>query len=106
MLNDLITTEQLEQLDQLIRQSNAIVCVCHQNPDGDALGSMLGWANLLTTVYGKSPEMFAPDQFPDYLMWLPNSDKITRYDKHREGCDWTLQHADLHRPSPQPQRRR
>ena len=95
MLNNLITTEQLEQLDQMIRQSNAIVCVCHQNPDGDALGSMLGWANLLTTVYGKSPEMFAPDQFPDYLMWMPNTDKITRYDKHREGCDWTLQHADL-----------
>ena len=95
MLNDSITPQQQEQLDQLIRQSNAIVCVCHQNPDGDALGSMLGWANLLTTVYGKSPEMFAPDQFPDYLMWLPFTDKITRYDKHREGCDWTLQHADL-----------
>ena len=36
-----------------------------------------------------------PDQYPDYLQWLPNSEKIIRYDKHREGCDWTLQHADL-----------
>ena len=95
MLTDIITTEQQQGLDQLIRQSNAIVCVCHQNPDGDALGAMLAWADLLKNVYGKTPEMFVPDQYPDYLMWLPNTDKITRYDKHREGCDWTLQHADL-----------
>jgi phosphoesterase RecJ-like protein len=26
---------------------------------------------------------------------LPNSEKIIRYDKHREGCDWTLAHCDL-----------
>jgi phosphoesterase RecJ-like protein len=36
-----------------------------------------------------------PDQYPDFLQWLPNTDKIIRYDKHKEGCDWTLQHADL-----------
>jgi phosphoesterase RecJ-like protein len=26
---------------------------------------------------------------------MPNTDKVIRYDKHKEGCDWTLQHADL-----------
>ena len=95
MLKDIITKEQCEQLRTLINESNDIICVCHQNPDGDALGSCLAWADYLRTVFGKEPQVIVPDQYPDYLHWLPNSDKIIRYDKHKEGCDWTLQHADL-----------
>jgi phosphoesterase RecJ-like protein len=69
--------------------------VCHQSPDGDALGACLGWANYLNTVFGKNVQIIIPDQYPDYLQWLPNSEKIIRYDKHKEGCDWILQHCDL-----------
>ena len=95
MLKDIITEEQRQLLTDLIAQSESIVCVCHQNPDGDALGSCLAWAELLRTVYGKAPQVIVPDQYPDYLQWLPNSEKIIRFDKHREGCEWTLAHADL-----------
>ena len=95
MLKDIITDEQRQLLTDLITQSESIVCVCHQNPDGDALGSCLAWADLLRTVYGKEAQIIVPDQYPDYLQWLPNSEKIIRFDKHREGCEWTLEHADL-----------
>ena len=95
MLNNIITDEQQEQLEKLIRESETIVCVCHQNPDGDALGSCLAWAEVLRTMFQKEAQIFVPDQYPDYLQWLPNSDKIIRYDKHREGCDFVLQHCDL-----------
>lgn len=95
MQKEIITEEQLEQLKTLIKESETIICVCHQNPDGDALGSTLGWADVLKTSFGKEPQVIVPDQYPDYLHWLPNSDKIIRYDKHKEGCDWTFQHADL-----------
>ncbi len=94
-MNEFITSQELEQLKELIRESETIVCVCHQNPDGDALGSSLGWAEVLRTCFGKEVQVFVPDQYPDYLQWLPNSEKIIRYDKHREGCDFVLQHADL-----------
>jgi len=95
MLKELITNEQCKQLLALIDGSESIVCVCHVNPDGDALGSCLGWAEYLRTAHGKEAQIIVPDQYPDYLQWLPNSDKLIRYDKHKEGCDWTLQHADL-----------
>ena len=95
MLNNIITEEQQEQLVKLIKESDTIVCTCHQNPDGDALGSCLAWADVLKTAFGKEPQVFVPDQYPDYLQWLPNSEKIIRYDKHREGCDFVLAHADL-----------
>ena len=95
MLNDIISKEQQELLVQLIKESESIVCVCHQNPDGDALGASLGWAEYLRVAHKKEAQVIIPDQYPDYLQWLPNSEKIIRYDKHREGCDWALQHCDL-----------
>ena len=95
MLKDIITTKQCEQLRTLIQESENIICVCHQNPDGDALGASLGWAEVLHTYFNKQAQIMVPDQYPDFLQWLPNTDKIIRYDKHKEGCDWTLQHADL-----------
>ena len=95
MQKELISQEQQALLLQLIKESENIICTCHQNPDGDALGSCLGWAEYLHTVHGKEVQIIIPDQYPDYLQWLPNTDKIIRYDKHKEGCDWTLQHCDL-----------
>jgi len=95
MLKDIITQEQQELLCHLINESSSIVLCCHQNPDGDALGSCLALAEVLRTVFGKESQIFVPDQFPDYLHWLPCSDRIIRYDKHREGCDFELAHADL-----------
>ena len=95
MLKDLLNEEQLTLLKGLIDEAQSIVCVCHQNPDGDAIGATLAMAELLKKAFGKEPQMFVPDQFPDYLHWMPNTDKIIRYDKHRQGCDWTLEHADL-----------
>ena len=95
MLNDILSQEQLDRLKQLIAESESIVLCCHQNPDGDALGSCLAWAEVLKTVFGKTVELFVPDLYPDYLQWMPNTEKIIRYDKHREGCDFTLAHADL-----------
>ncbi len=93
-MKDIISQQQSEQLLALIRESDTIVCVCHRSPDGDAIGAVLGWAECLRQM-GKEPQMIVPDQYPDFLQWLPNTEKIIRYDKHKEGCDWTLQHADL-----------
>lgn len=96
MLKELLTEQECEQLQTLIRESNTIICVGHQSPDGDAIGACLGWAEVLRTHFGKEVQIIVPDQYPDFLQWLPNTEKIIRYDKHREGCDWTLRNtADL-----------
>ena len=95
MLDNIITDEQLQQLTTLIEESENIVCVCHQNPDGDALGSCLGWAEVLRVCYDKQPVVIVPDQYPDYLQWLPNSEKIVRYDKKKAEADELLKKAQL-----------
>ena len=94
MLENIITEQACEQLRTLVSHADTIICVCHRSPDGDAIGSLLGWAECLRMM-GKKAQIFIPDQQPDFLQWLPNSEKIIRYDKHKEGCDWTIQHADL-----------
>ncbi len=94
MLEPIITQEECSQLHSLIDSAESIVLCCHTNPDGDALGSMLGMGEVLRTM-GKEPLMVAPDQYPDYLKWLPNTEKIVRYDKRKDYVDMVLKIADL-----------
>ena len=94
MLENILTDQEQLLLQTLISESQNIVITCHTNADGDAIGSSLGWAEYLKTQ-GKEPTIIVPDQYPDYLHWLPNTEKIVRYDKHREQADLLLKIADL-----------
>ncbi len=94
MLNNILNESECNMLRSLINDAESIVICCHMNPDGDALGSCLGWAEYLRSI-GKDPVVIVPDQYPDYLQWLPNSEKIIRYDKHTEQAELLLKTADL-----------
>ena len=89
-----MTTDQLAQMDQLISTAQSVLVVCHKSPDGDAIGSSLGMAEFLRQR-GKDVTVIVPDQYPDFLHWLPNSEKIVRYDKHPDKCDMLFKIADL-----------
>ena len=94
MLKNILSDEQLSLLKGLIAEAQNIIITCHQNADGDAIGSSLGWAEFLK-LQGKEPTIIVPDQYPDYLHWLPNSEKVVRYDKRREQADLLFKIADL-----------
>jgi len=94
MTLDILQEDQLAQLNQLISDAQTIIVICHKNPDGDAIGSSLGWAEYLR-IKGKDPVVIVPDQYPDFLSWLPNTEKIVRYDKHPEKADMLFKIADL-----------
>ena len=90
----ILNEAQLSQLDQLIISADTILITSHKSPDGDAIGSCLGWAEYLRTR-GKEATVIVPDQYPDFLQWLPNTEKIIRYDKHPAKCDMLFKIADL-----------
>ena len=94
MLENIMTEGECSTLRSLLSQSETIVLCCHQNADGDAVGAVLGMGELLRML-GKEPLMVVPDQYPDYLQWLPNTEKIVRYDKRRDYVDMVLKIADL-----------
>lgn len=91
---DILTSDQVAQLSHLISDAKNIIITCHKSPDGDAIGSTLGWAEYLRSI-GKDPTIIVPDQYPDFLSWIPNTEKIVRYDKHPEKCDMIFKIADL-----------
>ena len=91
---DILSEQEAAVLQELTAASSHIVVTCHKSPDGDALGSSLAWADYLRSL-GKEPVLLIPDAYPDFLQWLPNTEKIIRYDKHREEGDLLLKTADL-----------
>lgn len=91
---NILTDFEVEQFCRIIDASDRIVICCHQNPDGDALGSSLGMAEYLRTL-GKDQLVVVPDAFPDFLQWMPGTERVVRYDKHSERTEAALAEADL-----------
>ena len=60
-----------------IHEAHSIVLACHVNPDGDALGSMLGLALALIPL-GKDVVCLSEDGVPDILQFLPGTELIAR----------------------------
>lgn len=91
---NILTQDECEILRSEIQSANNIVVCCHVNPDGDAIGSCLGWTEYLRSQ-GKQPRIIVPDQYPDFLRWMPNTERILRYDKHTAEGDELIAKADL-----------
>ena len=91
---NILSEAELTQLRSIIAAAADIVVIGHVNPDGDAIGSTLAWTNYLQSE-GKSVSLIVPDKYPDFLNWLPNTDKILRHDKHPEKTELLVATADL-----------
>ena len=91
---NILSEAELMQLRSIIAAAADIVVIGHVTPDGDAIGSTLAWTNYLQSE-GKSVSLIVPDKYPDFLNWLPNTDKILRHDKHPEKTELLVATADL-----------
>lgn len=69
--------ETLTDAATAIRVSQTIVLACHVNPDGDALGSMLGLALALLPL-GKTLTCLSEDGVPEILKFLPGAERVQR----------------------------
>lgn len=79
---------------RIIQSSHRIVICAHRGPDGDAVGSSLGWAEYLTNI-GKEVSIVMPNPFPDFLRWLPLSQTIRFYAKHETEASRIINQAEL-----------
>ena len=94
MIKDILSPQEQAQLQALIEQSEHIVVCAHVNPDGDAIGSTLGWACYLRSL-NKEVTVVVPNQFPDFLRCMPGVETIVRHDKHPEEVEELLRQCDL-----------
>ncbi|SDW33434.1 phosphoesterase RecJ domain-containing protein [Aequorivita viscosa] len=90
-LMDKKTTQIVKEL--LVKPQN-IVVVGHKNPDGDAIGSCLGLSFLLNSL-GHKATVLMPNDFPDFLKWMPGVDDIIIYEKETQKSLDILEQTDL-----------
>lgn len=70
-------TPPLNQIAEHLRRTDDFLVVSHVAPDGDALGSMLGMAELLKAL-GKTVRLFNESGLPDRFTWLAPKWEILR----------------------------
>ena len=81
-------------LKEQLSNRKEIVIIPHKNPDGDALGSCLGLKHFLDLM-GHSCSVISPNDYPEFLEWIPGQEQIIKYNKSEEKSEKLLLEADL-----------
>jgi phosphoesterase RecJ-like protein len=84
----------IQAIQELLSTPKKVVIIPHRSPDGDAMGSTLGLYHFLKKL-DHDAIVIAPNEFPDFLAWLPASEKVLIYEKEKEKTSEVILAADL-----------
>lgn len=90
----MFTSSELNELKSFLAEPKKITIVSHRNPDGDAMGSSLGLLHVLKQL-NHNVTFVSPNEFPDFLAWLPNSNDIVVFEKQQDVAEEILKNSDL-----------
>jgi bifunctional oligoribonuclease and PAP phosphatase NrnA len=85
---------EIEAIKALLASPKKITIIPHRNPDGDAMGSTLGLYHFLLQQ-NHEVVVISPNEFPDFLTWLPASEKVLIFEKDINNCTKLLNQSDL-----------
>lgn len=94
MKNAVYTTDKLVQLQAMLANAKNIVITVHRNPDGDAMGSSLALYHYLKAI-GHQSKVVVPNDYPNFLNWIPGNDEVIRFESNVEAATEILQSCDL-----------
>jgi phosphoesterase RecJ-like protein len=83
-----------EELKRFLESSKNIVIVGHRNPDGDAMGSTLALKHYLGKK-GHDCTVVVPNDYPDFLHWLPGSETTFRFDWQNSQSQRAVNNSDI-----------
>lgn len=83
-----------QQLKDQLKIKNRIVITTHQNPDGDAIGAVFGLYWYLINE-GKEARIIVPNDYPEYLQWLPGNEKVVNFSKNRAEAIALMKNAEM-----------
>jgi phosphoesterase RecJ-like protein len=84
----------MDEIKEVLKQSNSIVITTHQSPDGDAIGSALALYHFFKKE-SKDVTVIVPDAFPNFLNWMSGVETIIHYDTQAEIADRLIENADV-----------
>ena len=91
---NLINKEVIKKIKDVLKKSSKILITTHMNADGDALGTSIALALLLKKL-GKEVRIMTPNDFPEFLKWLPGQDMITIHMKNPKETQIWAEKGDL-----------
>jgi len=94
MLTKIIDSELLHKLKTIINEGEKIVIVTHELPDGDAIGSSLGFCHYLNAFDNKSVKVIVPNNYPEFLKWMPGSNDIVICEQYPDFAKQLIHEAD------------
>jgi phosphoesterase RecJ-like protein len=86
--------QDIQAIQQLLATPKKIAIIPHRNPDGDAMGSTLGLYHFLKTNNHQAT-VISPNEFPDFLAWLPGSETVQIFEKDKENCSKILKEVEI-----------
>ena len=86
--------EDIQAIQLLLSTPKKIAIIPHRSPDGDAMGSTLGLYHFLLKN-NHHPVVVSPNEFPDFLAWIPGSETVKIYEKDKKNCTKILEEAEL-----------
>lgn len=89
-----MTKDHILHIKQLLSKPKNIVIIPHKNPDGDAVGASLGLYHYLLKQQ-HLVNVIAPNDYPDFLKWMPSEASILKYDNETEKGNALIENADL-----------
>lgn len=85
---------EIQQTKEALQNAKNIVITCHKGPDGDAIGSTMALCLYLKKT-GKNAQVIVPNDFPEFLKWMPDTADILIYDENIAESNTLIQQADL-----------
>ena len=90
-----LSVSKIEALKELLASPQSIVILSHTNPDGDAVGSSLAWAEILRKQ-GHQVTCILPNRYPYYLDFMPDISSVVIFKNDDKGvAKEALKRADI-----------
>jgi bifunctional oligoribonuclease and PAP phosphatase NrnA len=89
-----MTNQDISLIKEYLETKKKIVIVPHKGPDGDAMGSTLA-LKILLKAEGHDVFLIAPNDYPEFLKWLPSHDDVIIYEKEKADAEQHIKDADL-----------
>ena len=85
----------IASLKELINKAKLnIAIIPHEHPDGDAIGSAIGLAEILNN-YGHNAQIISPSDYPDFLKWFSSKSSILVYHNNKKLAKSILNESDI-----------
>ncbi len=85
---------QLQAVQKVMAEVREVAITVHRNPDGDALGSALGFKFYLEQK-GYNVKVVTPSEYGDFLKWLPGNETVINYEADEKASLDALKQAEL-----------